>query len=281
MQMRWFVCALAIFGFAPHAFAQSFDVLRGALPVGPAAYTNWSGPYIGGDFDYGNANADFSNATQPLVASSLAELLLETDDMPSKWPVLGRGSTDSSGFGAFVGYNTQWQNLILGVEANYTHAPATVTASQSPILNRVSTAGSLAYLVNLEGTGSLTVNDYGSLRLRAGYIMGSFLPYGFVGVALGNGSYDVTTLIYGQQNSASPAYFPCNSAQPTCVNYAFANSAQKNDALLYGFTAGGGLDYAVTQNLFLRGEFEYLQFAPVANIVASIISGRVGVGVKF
>ena len=52
-------------------------------------------------------------------------------------------------------------------------------------------------------------------------------------------------------------------------------------ALLYGFSVGGGLDWALTPNIFLRGEFEYVQFAPIANIVASIISTRVGAGFKF
>ena len=38
---------------------------------------------------------------------------------------------------------------------------------------------------------------------------------------------------------------------------------------------------AVTQNIFLRGEYEFIQFAPVANITATISSVRVGAGFKF
>jgi hypothetical protein len=34
-------------------------------------------------------------------------------------------------------------------------------------------------------------------------------------------------------------------------------------------------------NVFLRGEFEYVRFAPLSGIVASITTGRVGAGVKF
>jgi outer membrane immunogenic protein len=58
-------------------------------------------------------------------------------------------------------------------------------------------------------------------------------------------------------------------------------TAGQNGALLCGFSVGGGLDWALTQNIFLRGEFEYVQFAPIANIVASILSARVGAGFKF
>lgn len=280
-QMRWVICTLLILGLAPRAFAQDFDILRGSESVGPAAFTNWSGFYLGGQFSYGNLNADFSGATQPLVASSLIELALEADAAPSQWPVLGNGSTDASGFGGFAGYNTQWQNLILGVEANYTHTSLTATASESPVLGRLVTAGSAEYSVNLLGTGTLSVTDYGSLRARAGYVLNNFLPYGFVGFVLGSGNYAVTSEIYGQQSTASPPVIPCSPPSTTCVNYDFANSATKNGALLYGFSVGGGLDYALTQNIFLRGEFEYVQFAPIANIVASIISAHAGVGVKF
>jgi opacity protein-like surface antigen len=38
---------------------------------------------------------------------------------------------------------------------------------------------------------------------------------------------------------------------------------------------------AVTQNVFLRAEYEFVQFAPVANITAKISSARVGAGFKF
>ena len=279
-QMRWVICALLILGLAPRAFAQDFDILRGSESVGPATFTNWSGVYLGGQFGYSDAQADFSKATQPLVASSLIELVLETDDVPSQWPVLGKGSNDATGFGGFIGYNSQWQNLILGIEANYTHSPVTVTASESPILDRVVSAGSLGYSVNLSGTGTLDVTDYGSLRARAGYIINNFLPYGFVGFVLGSGNYAVTSLIYGQQSSATPPVLPCTPSL-TCVDYNFANSDAKNGALMYGFSVGGGLDYALTQNIFLRGEFEYVQFAPIADIVASIITARVGAGIKF
>ena len=38
---------------------------------------------------------------------------------------------------------------------------------------------------------------------------------------------------------------------------------------------------ALTQNIFVRGEFEYIQFAPLASINVSIVGARVGAGLKF
>jgi hypothetical protein len=41
------------------------------------------------------------------------------------------------------------------------------------------------------------------------------------------------------------------------------------------------LDWALTPNIFARGEFEFVQFAPISNIAVSVASGRVGAGFKF
>lgn len=279
--MRWVICAVVVLAFAPCAFADDLDILRGTeTAVGPATFTKWSGFYFGAQASYANANADFSKATSPLVANSLTELELESVVDPSSWNTLGNGSSNVTGYGGFVGYNTQWQDLILGVEANYTHSPVSIVGASSPILNRVDTVGSLEYSVNLSGNGTLDITDYGSLRARAGYVFGNFLPYGFAGLALGRGSYSVSTLIYGQQSSASPPVLPCTPST-TCVDYSFPNAVSSDNVLLYGFSVGGGIDVSLASNVFLRGEYEYIQFAPIANITASISSARVGAGFKF
>jgi opacity protein-like surface antigen len=111
-------------GLLSPAFAADYDlpVLRGTEPVapmmtvGPATFTRWSGFYFGGDFSYSFSQADFSSATQPLLAFSLRNLTLEEVVQPSQIPVLGKGVANAFGGGGFVGYNTQWQDLIIGVE---------------------------------------------------------------------------------------------------------------------------------------------------------------------
>ena len=129
--MRWVFCALVLLGLASPAVAADLDVdvLRGpeiagasALPVGPATFTRWSGFYAGGQFGLSNANADFSNSTQALVAYTLRDTTLENQQAPSQWPVLGIANQSAIGYGAFVGYNTQWQDLVLGMEANFNQA---------------------------------------------------------------------------------------------------------------------------------------------------------------
>jgi outer membrane immunogenic protein len=294
--MRWVFCLAMMLGTAAPAFAADLDVLRGSEPaapvvtVGPATFTRWSGLYFGGLVSYSSASSDFSQTTPGLLDASLRGLALDSALSLSEKTVLGRGSDVTFGGGAFLGYNTQWQDLILGVEATYTHTNLNTTASSSPIGSGVTnphvvSANGAANSVNISGTGTLDLTDYGTARFRAGYVVGNLLPYGFVGVAVGRAGYSVTSRINGQQSSTSPP-FPlpggkCDPTLPTCVNFDLSNSAGQNNALLWGFSAGGGLDWAVTQNFFLRGEFEFVQFAPISSINLALISGRVGAGYKF
>jgi outer membrane immunogenic protein len=295
--MRGVLCTLVTVGLASPALAADYDVLRGpqpdtvlapapVLPVAPATFTRWSGVYVGGQFSYGNATTDFSGATAPLISFSLRDTTLETEVSPSQYQVLGRTSEAAPGFGGFLGYNTQWQDLIVGIEGNYTRTSFTTTSSVSAIgppasPSRVVAAGGTTYNINLSGTGNLDLTDYASLRGRAGIVVGNVLPYGFVGFVVGQGSYHVTSLIFGQTNSASPPAFPCDDNGSTCTSFSAANSAGQNSALMYGFSLGGGVDWALTPNFFLRGEFEFIQFAPIANINVDIIGARVGAGFKF
>jgi opacity protein-like surface antigen len=269
---------LLIFEMASPALAADYDlpILRGSsqppapvVSMGPATFTRWSGFYFGGDISLGSATSDFSTATRPLVQFSLQHTTVESSDHPSDFQVLGRGSDVAAGGGAFLGYNTQWQDLVLGVEATYTHTNLNTTASSVPngvgrFFPDVNTT------VNVSASGNLDLTDYGTARGRAGYVIGNFLPYGFLGMAVGRASYSVNTASFVQQTS--------NNITQT---FLFTNGAGQTNALLWGYTVGAGLDWALTPNILVRGEFEFVQFAPISNIAVSVASGRVGAGWKF
>ena len=239
------------------------------MTVGPATFTRWSGFYFGGDISLGSAYSDFSKTTQPLVQFSLQHTTVESSDHPSDFQVLGKGSAVAASGGAFLGYNTQWQDLVLGIEATYTHVNLNTTASSVPngvgrFFPDVNTA------VNVSASGNLDLTDYGTARGRAGYVVGNLLPYGFIDMAVGRASYSVNTASLVQQTS--------NNIVQT---FLFPNSAGQTNALLWGYTVGAGLDWALTPNILVRGEFEFVQFAPISNIAVSVASGRVGAGFKF
>ncbi len=282
--MRWVFCALVLLGLASPAVAADLDVdvLRGAetvvpptLTVGPATFTRWSGFYVGGQIGYSDGNADFSKAPQPGLAYVLRQTTLENEFGVSQWQVLGTANNSTISYGGFAGYNTQWQDLIIGIEANFAHAGLNLNAPSTPIGPLITAADNqgFTHTVQISGTGSVTNLDFATLRVRAGYVVGSFMPYGFIGPAFGLGNTSVTTRLTDNQ---------CSSSMPlVCTPLSFSSSFSRNSEVLYGFTVGGGVDVALTQNIFLRAEFEFDQFNPPPGILLTIATGRVGAGFKF
>jgi outer membrane immunogenic protein len=251
---------------APPAFGDPFG------DFGMRSATNdvdWRGFYIGGQFSYSDGNADFSQSTQAPIAYSLRNTTLENTFAPSNWQVLSTANHSAAGFGGFVGYNTVYfaptAKIVLGVEANYDQASLSLIAPNSP-LTRVTPDGSNT--VSITGSGSVTDLDFGTLRARAGWAAGNFLPYGFAGFALGQGNVNIAETTTVVQKSPPGTFV-------------FPGAAGKNNEWLYGFTVGGGLDYALTHRIFVRGEYEYVQFQPVAGVDINVNTVRAGAGIKF
>ena len=242
--MRRLLVALGLVGgLLSPAFAADYDlpILRGSsqppapvVTVGPATFTRWSGIYFGGVISYNNSNTDFVNATAPLIHFSLRSTTLEQQVTPSGIAVLGKGSDNTVGGGAFFGYNTQWQDLILGVEATYNYTNLNTTAPASAVARVFPT---VTDAVALSATGRLSLSSYGEARFRAGYIVGDLLPYGFIGAAVAGASYSVSTIANVAQatNTSNPDYscLQTGVTTPTCQFISFSNSVGQNNALLW------------------------------------------------
>jgi outer membrane immunogenic protein len=261
------------------------DPFTGSLSANPTHYQGWRGFYLGGMVGYSDASADFSKSTQAPIAYSLRETTLEEQFSPSSWPVLGTANHSAAGFGGFVGYNTEYltpnANIVLGVEANYEQASLSFVAPNSPI-SRLLPADSSGntYLVTITGSGTVTDLNYGTLRARAGWDLGNFLPYAFAGFALGRANVNISETTFGEQNP--PAVGVCSGAStPPCTPFSFTGTGGKNGEWLYGFSVGAGVDVALTPNVFLRGEYEYVQFQQVAGTSIYINTARIGGGFRF
>jgi len=269
--------ALILLSLASPALAADldFDFLRGSETVGPGTFTRWSGFYVGGQIGYTNGNADFSHSTQSGVAYALRQTDLELQFAPSTWQVLGTANNSIASFGGFIGYNTQWEDAIFGVEANINRAGLNLHALSTPIgpLLTAPDSQGATHTVTMSGTGSITNLDFATLRFRAGYVVGNFMPYAFVGPAFGLANIAVGVTGNNVQ---------CTTTTPIlCASFPFTTTYGLNSAVLYGFTVGGGVDVALTQNIFLRAEVEYDNFDPPPGIPLSLITGRVGAGLKF
>jgi len=276
--MRRFLLAAAMFGTVSSAQAADMPdlpFLRGAFTDGlTSAKVDWKGIYVGGQGTHGGADMDFTNSGQDLLAKLLNNVDLEQQFNISKWPLLSKAHMQSSGYGGFAGYNFQWSDAIVGLELNYTHG--NFFGSSSGIQSReflFPTDYQSKAVVS--SSSSMKITDYGSLRVRGAYAMGSFLPYGFLGVALGQADIDRradTYLAYRYIGSNIPPKPNIGPLTDTLTDNA-------NSHFISGFAGGLGVDVMLCAGLFLRAEWEYLRFT--STVDTSVNTVRAGIGYKF
>src|ERR1700739_729371 len=137
--MRRFLLAVIMFGTASAARAADLPdlpVLRGAYTHGLSTpLVNWQGYYVGGQAGYGWSNENFNGSTSNMIAAMLNDTIIESQMGVSNWNLgLGKQSSHLSAFGAFAGYNAQWDDVVLGVEANYMHGSFGGSDSATPAL---------------------------------------------------------------------------------------------------------------------------------------------------
>jgi outer membrane immunogenic protein len=269
--LRAGLAALALILTAP-AGAVAADMpefLRGSFS--PSS-TRWDGFYVGGQAAYLSGGADFGNATQPLVAYILRNTFIEDTFGVSNWTTLGRRDANSTGFGAFIGYNAQWDDVVLGLEANYTKTNWMALSSDS--ISRHMDSGVTRYAATVDASSSIKLIDYTSIRGRAGYVMGHFMPYGMVGLVVGRADIMKSATVTETETTIS-------SGAVTGVLGPTTDTDNQSGKFIYGYSAGLGLDMALTPNIFVRGEYEYVQFFGLGGLKYYLNTARAAVGLKF
>jgi outer membrane immunogenic protein len=202
----------------------------------PPPFT-WTGFYVG--VNAGGIWSNGGNANTTLFAQGFP--FLTTD-----WPNGSIGSSNS-GFigGGQAGYNWQTGSFVLGVETDFdgTTASKSFNSVGNPFGPGTIITTSGGSIVNLSGD-SLNVNAsarlswLGTTRARVGFVAtpdNRLMIYGTGGVAYGGGSghlsiFDNTSGLFWQ-------------GQPSSSRV--------------GWTIGGGVEYAITNNITIKGEYLY------------------------
>jgi opacity protein-like surface antigen len=284
---RWLVAScmlgsVGMLGLITQANAQDFETptLRGSSPYIPAPpkYMRWQGFYFGGQIGYASAKMDFSGATESLIAYMLRNTALENESRPSEWGVLGKAHHSGTSYGGFVGYNFQFSDAVVGIDLHYNGTNLLGNAPVDPI-GRITTVNGIQYDVDVNGSASMRVTDYGSIRARAGWVAGNLLPYATLGLAVGRADVVRSAQISGTQNP-NPAV-PCSEPGNSCVPFFSSSNDAKKAAFIYGWSAGGGVDIMVMPNMFVRAEYEFLSFSTIQSIKSQISTARLGAGFKF
>lgn len=246
--------------------------LRGSLAPQPT-YVRWDGWQGGVEAGWGTFRNDFGNSTSPLVAFILRNTTAEAEFSPSSWTALPSGTTNGPVFGGYIGYNMQWDQLVLGVDFGYKYANLATGANDS-LSRQFTTSSQFQETVSIDARSQMKLVDYATFRGRAGYAWGQFLPYAFVGIAAGRFNYGTTVTVHHTGTPIPPAPgFPFDLTD--------TQSNGKTNAIVGGVAAGLGIDYAVTPGMYVRGEWEYVLFAPVNGSRSNINTGKIGVGARF
>ena len=274
--MRRFLLAGVMCGAVTTAHAADMPdlpILRGSYTDGlNTSRVNWQGFYFGGQGGYGSSDENFSGSNANMLAALLDHNVIQEMQI-SQWNLgLGKQSSRSSAYGAFTGYNWQWDDVVVGLEASYVHGKfgGTSTASKE-LVSGAALSDSFFHDVRVDSSASIAISDLATFRARAAYAWGCFLPYAFGGFALGKADISHSVTVHD-------AVSPVISGPFTSLATLNATDAVHNH-LVYGYTGGLGVDVNLVGGLFMRAEWEYVRFT--STVDTSINTVRAGLGYKF
>jgi outer membrane immunogenic protein len=213
--------------FAGTASVLMIGTAQAADIIEPAAY-DWTGPYVGLQAGYAWGENDISiDPAEETTTPPPEVLLLSADSDPVILDPLDGGSIGIDGFvgGLHAGYNFQMNSLVLGLEGDIEYADLQGDTD----IQETSDSPSI-------GKARQDIDWLASLRLRAGFAMDRALIYATGGLAVG-----------GVEFSASV---------PEEVD-------ESNKDTSWGWTVGGGLEYAFTDDLSGRIEYRYTELDDV------------------
>ena len=275
------VLAVTALSFTP---ALAADYLRGPLPE-PAAKTgisqswDWSGYTVSVHGLWGTGTADQSglansvtNATFPDLAATSAIAGLVNFGTPTL-----RGS----GYGFAFGYNTQFDDVVLGLEGEYNRASMTADSAFGPVARRLATTGTTQWDTTVSGSARTRVRDYGVLRARVGAAFDRFLPFVSAGLVVGRfnstASMSGTTQemqLYTDPNTNVQSWIPLSGVLAS-------SGSVKTSGYSWGYAVGAGLDVAITDAIFARGQWEYLGIGGASNVNIGLHTFKGGIGARF
>ena len=216
-------CLLALTAVAgPEALPSGKEMKEVAPAPPPGCDYSWTGFYIGLNVGYGWGNADtrFDPLPDPVTFFDLEP---QTHDAEPDG-VIGGGQ---------IGYNYQWNWLVVGAEADFQGSDMEGSKTTGPFDNIAGVPQTDSFLFTRERT-----DWFGTVRGRIGFTPWCrLLVYGTGGLAYGDVHY-----------AADSVYFPGGAT--------FTHPASF-DRTNVGWTAGGGLEYALTRHWSIKAEYLY------------------------
>ena len=236
MTNRWLMGAAVAAMTVAGAFAAQAADLPTRKEAPPPIFVpppfSWTGFYIGGNVggvwsSGGNSNTQLFTGGFPVANFALA----------SVFPNTSLGSSNS-GFigGGQAGYNYQWGSWVFGVETDF---DGTDLSRNRNIIGPTFIEPILRRNDFFTANGKISLDWLGSTRARVGFVAtpdNRLMIYGTGGVAYGGGSANLD--VFDAVN-----FWGFNT-----------NSGSKTRS---GWTVGGGVEYAWTNNIIFGAEYLY------------------------
>ncbi|WP_254493441.1 outer membrane protein [Bartonella sp. B1099] len=263
----------SIFSFISPSIVQAADVVAPEEPVHVVSEVVASSPFSWAGFYFGGQIGGFSSKVSGTTRDVDIPLYPDEESKTKPWvPLEKQYKPELSGFvgGLYAGVNFDLgNNLIVGLDTDIllTEKKDTKTKFQAEKsgsagsstdtedtedgngkkVNFISKHGgsSQSDPENKEEKNSLTFNHTlkqkwtGATRIRVGFSAGRVMPYIAGGVAYGQFEDILSTVITGDD--------PFNKTVDTTKT-------------MIGYTLGGGVDFAMTDNLVVRAEYRYSDF---------------------
>jgi outer membrane immunogenic protein len=247
---RNFAAGLLSFSLCLLSFdgASAADVAAPVYKAPPAP--SWTGFYAGGHFGYGWAE----NRAVSFTPNDPATAVIALNAVPSSSP----GSLDLSGLqvGLQAGYNWQLDSRwVVGVEADIALGRLEDTTS-APFLH--------LGIIPFSSTATEEVKWFGTVRGRLGYLVNDNLLL-FASGGLAYGSVERNAQIANNSGTFAGVGIAPAFGCPT-FSTCFAGSSRDTD---FGWTAGGGFEYALDSRWRLKADYLYVNLgSSTYNIVA-------------
>jgi outer membrane immunogenic protein len=279
-------CTLAL----PQA-AQGADYLRGSQieqpvelpPLFGGGRFDWSGFYFGGGAGVSDTKFKPGEGLGALANYAFRNTTLGAEyDLGSWVGNLPEKRDSGAQFFGFAGYNYLFDDVVLGFEFDYTRSGHNYGVSDF-IARRVTTSNGTLHDVDMTTNHGAKLNDYATARLRMGWAYGRLMPYATIGGAVGRFNTTSTiqsTWFFTRTNPVTGAVEANYADGYTPTNPSRVGGTKKN-TYAFGLTGGVGVDWAVTDNLLLRAEYQIVRFAEVEGTTTTINTGRVAAALKF
>jgi outer membrane immunogenic protein len=201
-----------------------------------ASAQNWSGFYAGVNVGGSRSMTDFSSSL-PCAPNCVYFTPGGSNALNRK----GTGSANSSAFagGVQAGYNVQSAAFVFGIEADIN----SIRIDANRGVHHV-------YPGTAEGIDvddKIQMSYLATLRPRIGYVSGEWLFYATGGLAITNLKHSFSNNEFGRGTGCSAVFG---------INHCGSGTSSSH----YGWTIGGGVEWAFAKNWSLKGEYLYTDF---------------------